>query len=161
MEPLNEGECIIHEQLAESLQVGKGDVIHLQIDMYQNLVALIDMYNQQVTAPSKRIDPSIIEQRKGQSDSSSNVKLPCRVAHVGDQSYGKIQKDQAVDQIYMEYKTIYKYIKSYLPQPLHGRTDFEDFLDKQGEQQAYQLADFLMMTLPQPRVKYYQSSDLY
>lgn len=160
-EPLNEGECIIHEQLAESLQVGKGDMIYLQMDMQQNLRALLDIYNNQVATPSKRIEASILEPRTTRGDAPSSIRLPCRVAHVGDQSYGKIQKDQAVDQIYMEYKTIYKYIKDYLPPPLNSNRDFVNFLGKHGEQQAYQLADFLMMTLPQPRVKYYQSSNYF
>ena len=31
---LDEGQCIIHEQLAESLQVEKGDYITMRIDMH-------------------------------------------------------------------------------------------------------------------------------
>jgi len=158
--PLNEGECIIHEQLAESLMVDEGDVVYLQINMYQNLVALIDQYNRQVKAPNKPIKTNVISANAG----SSRVEMPCRVAHVGDQSYGKVQKEQAVDQIYMEYKTMYKYMGQYLPRPLATEEQFKGFrafLAAEGEEQAYQLSDFMMMTLPKPRVAFYQSNNYF
>ena len=44
-DPMTQGECLINEQLAESLKVEKGDVIYNKIDIYQNLIALIDEYN--------------------------------------------------------------------------------------------------------------------
>lgn len=124
--------------------------------MYQNLAALVDQYNAQAE-PGKQVDRSRIKAYGG----SASVRAPCRVAHVGNQSYGKIPKEQAADQIYMEYKTIYKYISDYLPAELGRQQEFVDFLKTQGERRAYELADFLMMTLPAPRVAYYQSSNYF
>ena len=50
-EPMKEGECLINEQMAESLKVLEGDIIYTKIDMYQNLVALIDKFNDEVADP--------------------------------------------------------------------------------------------------------------
>lgn len=106
-------------------------MIYMNIDMYQNLAALADQYDLQAK-PGKRLDRSSIKAYGG----AASVRVPCKVAHVGDQSYGKIPKEQAADQIYMEYKTIYKYISGYLPAALNSQQDFVDFLKEQGEQRA-------------------------
>ena len=41
------------------------------------------------------------------------------------------------------------------------KTDFKNFIKEKGEPLAYELSDFLMMTLPKPRVNYYQSSNYF
>ena len=48
---MKEGTCLINEQMADSLKVTKGDIIYTKIDMYQNLIALIDKFNEDVADP--------------------------------------------------------------------------------------------------------------
>ena len=48
---MKEGECLINEQMAGPLKVQEGDIIYTKIDMYQNLVALIDKFNDEVADP--------------------------------------------------------------------------------------------------------------
>ena len=48
---MKEGMCLINEQMAESLKVKQGDIIYTKIDMYQNLIALIDKFNEEIAEP--------------------------------------------------------------------------------------------------------------
>jgi len=56
--------------------------MYMLVDMYQNLIALIYQYNSEVAIPQNltRIDPSSISP----SSTSSEVRLPCKVANIGD-----------------------------------------------------------------------------
>mmetsp|Transcript_18017 Transcript_18017/g.30686 ORF Transcript_18017/g.30686 Transcript_18017/m.30686 type:complete len:557 (+) Transcript_18017:920-2590(+) len=132
-------------------------MVYLDVDMYQNLLALIDSYNREIAVPQQkvRIDRSIIQQGNAQ------VQLNCKVAHVGDQSYGKLPKDAIEDQILMEYEYLFSQIADYLPTALSLNSDFKNYLRLYGDKKAYELSDFMMMTLPSPRISYYQSSDYY
>ena len=44
-DPMKEGQCLVNEQLAESLKVTAGDIIYIKMDMFQNIMALVDQYN--------------------------------------------------------------------------------------------------------------------
>lgn len=83
--------------------------------------------------------------------------MPCRVAIIGDQSYGKFPKDMVEEQIIMEYQYWTAYLSQYLPisGELSSNPDFVAYLSEQGESIGQQLTDFMMMTLPSPRVSYY------
>jgi len=59
----------------------------------------------------------------------------------------------------MEYKHFLPLIARYLPAALAAKPEFKDFLQSNGPSLIYELSDFLVMTLPSPRIKYYQSSD--
>lgn len=105
-------------------------------------------------------------------DDYRNFNISCRIAQIGDNSYGKVEKRQAPGAVYMEYDTIFSHFATYLPPifdrlPSHkcfkdgkpGFCSFRDWLRNNGTQVARNQADFMMMTLPTPRVNYYQSSD--
>jgi len=147
---LNEGECIIHQQLAASLAAEEGDTVYLRVNMMKNLDRLVKEYNK--LNPKKKIK---------YDKADTTVTIPCTVAHVGDQSYGKVEKLEASRFIYMEYHTLFKYMAQYLPAALDKEAGFKDFLKVNGTKLAYQLADFLIQTLPAPRVRYYESSNYY
>lgn len=95
--------------MADSLQVAEGDVVYIKMDIYQNLIALIDEFNTDVSAPTngtiKPISRDLIKQGK-----DSIIEYPCKVAHIGNQSYGKLPKEAISDQIIMEYKYFYKFL---------------------------------------------------
>jgi len=61
----------------------------------------------------------------------------------------------------MEYKHFLPLIARYLPAPLASKNDFKQFLLNNGTSTIFELSDFLMMTLPRPRVNYYQSTNYY
>jgi hypothetical protein len=46
------GQCLVNEQMADSLQVAEGDQVYTKMDIYQNLIALIDEFNTDVSQPS-------------------------------------------------------------------------------------------------------------
>lgn len=58
--------------------------------------------------------------------------MPCRAAVIGNESFGKIPRDLVPDQIFMEYSVFYAHLANYLPEPLNSRTDFKNFLKKEG-----------------------------
>ena len=60
----------------------------------------------------------------------------------------------------MEYKHFLPHLASYLPvTELSNNTDFKFYLFSNGSKILYEISDFMMMTLPSPRAKYYQSSN--
>lgn len=113
-DPMTQGECLINEQMAESLKVEEGDIIYSKMDIYQNLVALIDEFNKDVAKKEEdKISREIVT--KGVS---SIVTIPCKVAHIGNQSYGKLPKDAISDQIIMEYAPFFQLLSHFLPTDL-------------------------------------------
>jgi len=103
------GQCLVNEQMADSLQVAEGDQVYTKMDIYQNLIALIDEFNTDVSQPSggliKAISRDTIVQGR-----NSIIEYPCRVAHIGNQSYGKLPKEAISDQIIMEYQYFYPFL---------------------------------------------------
>ena len=148
--------------MADSLQVAEGDVVYIKMDIYQNLIALIDEFNTDISAPTngtiKPISRDLIKQGK-----DSIIEYPCKVAHIGNQSYGKLPKEAISDQIIMEYKYFYKFLAQgqYLPNKMKYMAYFRNFLKDRGDKKIYELSDFMMMTLQSPRIKYYQSANYY
>lgn len=83
--------------------------------------------------------------------------------HIGDQTYGKFPKDILEDQIIMEYASFLPLLADFLPpsSELSTNDNFKNFLKTQGSEIIYEMSDFLMMTLPSPRINYYESSDYF
>lgn len=69
----------------------------------------------------------------------------------------------AVDeQIIMEYKHLYPYLSRFLPKgELNDSPEFKAYLLSEGPNKIYDLSDFMMMTLPAPRINYYKSSNYF
>lgn len=150
-EPMTQGECLINEQLAESLKVEEGDVIYQKMDIYQNLIALIDEFNNDVA----KTEGDKIPRNTIKKHDSSVVEVPCKIAHIGNQSYGKLPKEAISDQIIMEYAPFFQLLSHYLPKELLDFPKFQTYLFSKGDKKIYQLSDFMMMTLDSPRINYY------
>ena len=149
---------MINQDMADSLGVKEGDVVYGSFDMYNNLVAMIDIYNIEK-------DPSSFSLSKYEIQPSSydtQISIPCRIAHLGNQSYGKFPKFIVEDQILMEYKHMMPLVVNNLPPGsyLAAYPDFKQFYLDHPEK-INELSDFLMMTLPSPRISYYKSSDYF
>lgn len=52
----------------------------------------------------------------------------------------------------MEYGAFAPFLARYLPNNLNQNQDFVNFLSVNGNSSLYELSDFLMMTLPSPRI---------
>ena len=82
--------------------------------------------------------------------------MPCRVAILGQDMYGKFPRHSLESMIIMEYKHLYTLLARYLPpSALSSNSDFKAFLLEHGERLIYEYSDFMLMTLPNPRVLYY------
>jgi len=91
-DPMSEAQCLVNQQMADSLNLEEGFIMYVKVDMYQNLIALIDKYNEDVAKPKGY---PVISRDVILEGDTSVVTLPCRVAHIGDQSYGKMPKAAA------------------------------------------------------------------
>ena len=56
--------------------------------MYQNFIALVDMFNEEVATPRNLTKFERSNLRPGSRDTL--VTIPCRLAHIGDRSFGKV-----------------------------------------------------------------------
>ena len=75
--PMTQGQCFVNEEQADSLGVKEGGIIYIKMEMYNNLIALINQYNSGVPK-NQRINKSIVKQGV-----TSNVELPCEVTFIG------------------------------------------------------------------------------
>jgi hypothetical protein len=123
------------------------------------LIALINNYNKDVAIPQRK--PRIPQTIVTAGDTNQRVEFPCRVALIGNSTYGKFPIAEVEDQILMEFKHFLPLLARYLPGPLNDKADFKAYLLNRGGKKIYELSDFLMMTLPHPRVRYYQSSNYF
>jgi len=140
-------QCIIHENQAEILNVKLGDILYGKMVMTNQINALIAQYN--TTVPEdKRIE--LME--------GAIFKFPCRISQLVDTSYGKISEAGVQDVIFMELQPFLGLISDYLPPDLHENDDFITYL-RSGNTSLNQFADLLVMTLPDPRISYYESSN--
>jgi len=81
---------------------------------------LIDAYNYDVVTEAADVIPRDTIQK----GNTSIVEVPCRVAHIGNQSYGKLPKDAISDQIIMEYAPFFQLLSHYLPSVLAENPKF-------------------------------------
>ena len=127
--------------------------------MYHNMVALIDIFNRQVAIPmaQKEINRQLVDPKF--VSPNYKVEFPCKVAIIGNQTYGKFDLEAVEFTSIMEYKHFIPLIAQYLPEELALNTNFRDFLLKNGTKLIYELADYFVFTLPAPRVNWYQSND--
>ena len=113
---MTEGQCLVNYQMAESLKVDTGDHVWMRVNMYHNLLTLIDVYNAQTT---KKINKDQIKSKLR----SQPVYLPCQIKKIGDDSYGKFPIASASQQILMEYAPSVKVISAYLPPAFDNETE--------------------------------------
>lgn len=70
------GECLVNEQMTDSLNVAEGDTVYTKMDMYQNLIALIDEFNTDVSEPSGGVIKAIPRTAVTQGRNSI-IEYPC------------------------------------------------------------------------------------
>lgn len=160
--PMTEGECLINYEKAAAIGVKQGSTAWLNVNMFENLVMLAIEYNKWQKTKSLQIDIT-----KLRADYSAlQVEMPCTVAFIGDGSYGKFPRESAPNQVIMEYGPSMRHLANYLPPTLHAKTEFRNWMLESGAPQSdpkkelqtnklYSMSDFVMVTLPDPRVKYY------
>lgn len=64
----------------------------------------------------------------------------------------------------MEYKHFYKQLENYIPTAAHFLEEnpyFKEFFRNNAYELVYEFSDFLMMTLPQPRIEKYSKTNFY
>ena len=61
----------------------------------------------------------------------------------------------------MEYEYFALLVAQNLPESLSRETDFKQFLTENSKMVSNQISDFVMVTLPSPRVDFYSSSDYF
>ena len=93
--------------------------------MYQNLISLIQKFNKEVAAPQELPLISVYSITAG--GISSKVRIPCRVKHVMESTYGKFPKETASDQIVMEYKHFFKQVSNFIPTAASSLESNEEF----------------------------------
>lgn len=110
---MGEGRCLVNYQMAETLQVRENDIVYMRLNMYQNLLTLVDVYNSMTngTKLNKNDIKSKIRNVK--------VNMPCNISIIGDSSYGKFPQASAPSQILMEYGPSVMHLSKYLPEALN------------------------------------------
>lgn len=84
------------------------------------------------------------------------------MAIIGNETFGKYPKEALEDFVVMEYSPFYTQLAKFLPPgQLSNNRAFKQFLMEKGSQLSYDYSDFLMMTLPSPRVLYYSYNDYF
>jgi len=80
---------------------------------------------------------------------------------MGNETFGKMEMDNMDEVILMEYKHFYVLLARFIPPgTLSENKGFQNFLLNSGDL-IYEYSDFMVITLPDPRVLYYQSNDYF
>lgn len=92
------------------------------------------------------------------------MRIPCRVAIIAEETFGKFPKATAPDQVVMEYKHFYNQLANYIPEAASSLLENERFIEyikTYGDKKIYEFADFMMMTMPSPRTDHYSNSNFF
>ena len=64
----------------------------------------------------------------------------------------------------MEYKHFFRQLSNYIPEAASSLLENENFLEyiqTYGDKKVYEVADFMMMTMPNPRTDHYANSNFF
>jgi ABC-type antimicrobial peptide transport system permease subunit len=82
--------------------------------------------------------------------------VPCKAKHLSSTAHGKFPEEDAGKNNIMEYSQFLSLISDYLPGFLSSNEGFKSYL-RQNPKMLFDYADNLVMTLPSPRTRYYES----
>ena len=142
------GECLISEDLALSDNLREGMFLFLKFNINRELYILYDHYK------VREGDTT------GYYPQMGTVVAPCKISGTFSGSGGKIPNSEADSSIFMEYESFYDWISPYV-QPNDTNPSmvaFRNFLLGQYAR-PYDLADYVIMLFPDPRIDYYKESD--
>jgi hypothetical protein len=84
--------------------------------------------------------------------------VPCKAKILTSTANGKFPEENAGDNNLMEYSEFLPLISDYLPNFLLNNEGFKSFL-RENPDMIFDYADILVMTLPSPRTRYYESTN--
>ena len=143
---MNLGECIVHDRWSSSLGVEEGDLVYMRIQAPNLMNALVSRYNG-LTGGNLR-----------QIVSRDFMDVPCKAKFLTSTANGKFPEDNAGNNNLMEYSEFLPLISDYLPNFLSNNEGFKAFL-RENPEMIFDYADILVMTLPSPRTRYYESTN--
>jgi len=87
---MTEGECFMNNRTAHKMGVEVGDIIYNRFDIFQNLQALIKDFNQKEARLRgvAKIRLDVVQE----GANNQRVQMPCRVAILGEDMYGKFPR---------------------------------------------------------------------
>ena len=142
------GECIISQELADLHGLTRGSYVYMRFDVNKELYILYEHY-------------LIREDDKtGYEPSMGTVIAPCRVVNIHTSLGGKFPTSVEDSTIIMEYEYFYTWISAYV-QPSDNNASmvaFRQFL-LGAFARPEDLASFVIMTFPDPRIDFYKESD--
>ncbi|CDW84878.1 family protein [Stylonychia lemnae] len=153
-EPMKYGECSMTQKQAENLNVQEGDMIYYQMYLSTLYNGLINKYNRYaVQQGQKQLSQITLFQTK--------FRIPCKVVRIMSNSYGKFPDImlQSGQMGFMEYGQFLNILSNYLPEAHKNNEDFKQFLRDQSKVTLEEYADVLLLSLPTPRVSYYESTN--
>ena len=140
-------ECRIPLKVADDSQFEEGDTIWMQVNVDRMIYMQWDMFVDREMGGSNSGDvPEML----------GDILFPCKIVGINDNIYGKAAKDLKDSLFMMEFDEFFETIVPYMdldPQ----FDDFGTWLKKDAK--ISDTSDVVLMTLPAPRLKYYQSSD--
>ena len=99
---MEEGECILHEKLAQDLGVQEGDLLLIDIDLNNTMATIAETY---IVDGFGDIDMFDLQ--------FTRFRVPLKVKNLLKESYGKYPDGSVETMIFMEYKHLFKHIGYY------------------------------------------------
>ncbi|TNV85125.1 hypothetical protein FGO68_gene1005 [Halteria grandinella] len=149
-QPLQQGECIIHQNLATNFLGGIGieQKITLQVDIQNLYNALIDFFNVPRTAKQQLKKPTLYTQ----------TNLTCIIKNLSSASHGKFEEETSLRSVIMEISPFNSLLSSNLPKEIMTQKDGAEFAHFLAGTQSYDFSDQLVMTMPEPRITVYEQA---
>eukprot|EP00347_Sterkiella_histriomuscorum_P007293 403349512 len=148
---LNYGKCYITLQEAELLDLEIGDTLKISFKIEQ-------LYNQLIVKYNSYAQERGFQKMYNQTIFYDNTVIPCVIQDFLHSTGGKFGSAKSDNHIIFEYDQFLPLISNYLPSPIKHNDHFREYVQRIANLTEY--SDYLVMTLPSPRYKWY-SSDQY
>ena len=154
-EPLGEGECLASTSFSEEYSVKLNDTIIFHFDIRNILNVIRHNYDKLAKENGWEKMASV----PPDDDDRSHLAMNCTIVKLfsSESTYGKLPQSGNDDQIILEWKYWLSYFSKFLDERWASNQDLMNYMQTPGMQNQY--APAFMMTLPEPRFKYYQYKD--
>ena len=149
-EKLNEGECLVHENLAKKGQ----DKLKMQIPMTNFITDTLLYYYHDSINITNETETKLEDILIGKN---FTIEFSCQIKDLLESTYGKEAADDD-NIVIMELEYFYKYLSNFLPTNLTEY--FPDYKNKlKNELKAKEYGNVLIINFPKNRLNYYTESD--
>ncbi|CDW86568.1 abc-type antimicrobial peptide transport permease component [Stylonychia lemnae] len=149
---LRKGECILSINEADYVDVEVGDILRVEVFIDQLYIQLIKSYNIYAQENNKTLF-----KHAGHLNHIEMTVFPCIIRDFLFENSGKFGTSKQDSHLIIEFDQFLPHLADYLPFDFFTHQEFRQYVKKVANLTEY--SDYLVMSLPSPRYKWYSNED--